>query len=245
MEKEMRKLLLVAVSVGVFLLVTITAAIIMLTPRQEPGFSMSTSFAQGRIQPTEDTTTNNLGPTTAVILPDSNININNGNANIVDIVDRNNGNSVTIQIPQPSAAAVPDNAVVTPTPTRTVTTSVTSTPTVSTPVPAQTPRTTTATQTSTPRTTTPARVATPRTINDYWIQIGAYSAIFRAEDARERLASKGLVSIIENREINGQNLYRVRLGPYTTEREANHWLAIVKTIDGFGDSQVRQTIRTQ
>ena len=67
----------------------------------------------------------------------------------------------------------------------------------------------------------------------------------RAEDAKELLASNGLVSIIENRVIDGRTFYRVRLGPYTSEREANHWLAIVKTIDGFGESQVRQTVRQQ
>jgi cell division protein FtsN len=67
----------------------------------------------------------------------------------------------------------------------------------------------------------------------------------RAEDVRERLASNGLISIIETRLIDGRNLYRVRLGPYTTEREANHWLTIVRRIEGFDDSQVRQTIRQQ
>jgi len=35
MEKEMKKLLLVAVSVGVFLLVTITVAVIVLSPRAQ------------------------------------------------------------------------------------------------------------------------------------------------------------------------------------------------------------------
>jgi DedD protein len=65
----------------------------------------------------------------------------------------------------------------------------------------------------------------------------------RAEDAKELLASKGFVSIIENREIDGRTWYRVRLGPYTSENEANYWLALVKSIDGFSDSQVRQTTR--
>jgi cell division protein FtsN len=67
----------------------------------------------------------------------------------------------------------------------------------------------------------------------------------RAEDAKEELASKGITSIIETRIIEGQNLFRVRLGPYTSEREANHWLEIVKSLGGYSDSQVRQTVRQQ
>ena len=62
---------------------------------------------------------------------------------------------------------------------------------------------------------------------------------------KELLASKGLTSIIETRVVEGRNLYRVRLGPYTSEREANYWLALVKSIDGFSESQVRQTVRQQ
>ena len=105
---------------------------------------------------------------------------------------------------------------------------------------------TTATQPAASRSAAATRQTAPaRTINDYWIQTGAYSAIVRAEDAKELLASKGFISIIETRVIDGRNLYRVRLGPYTSEREANYWLALVRAIDGFSDSQIRQTTRSQ
>jgi DedD protein len=77
------------------------------------------------------------------------------------------------------------------------------------------------------------------------VQTGAFSAKIRADDARELLASKGITSIVENRQINGRTWYRVRLGPYTSESEANYWLALVRSIDGFGESQVRQTARQQ
>ncbi|MDR1286019.1 MAG: SPOR domain-containing protein [Treponema sp.] len=63
----------------------------------------------------------------------------------------------------------------------------------------------------------------------------------RAEGAREILASKGITSIIENRVVDGKTWYRVRVGPYTSENEANYWLSLVKTIDGFTESQVRLT----
>jgi DedD protein len=78
---------------------------------------------------------------------------------------------------------------------------------------------------------------------DYWIQTGAFSALVRAEDAKEILASKGLAPIIDDREVDGQTWYRVRVGPYTSENEANYWLALVRAIDGFDQSQVRSSQR--
>jgi DedD protein len=90
---------------------------------------------------------------------------------------------------------------------------------------------------------TPASPPRSRPQQDYWIQTGAFSALVRAEDAKEILASKGLVSIIDDREVGGQTWYRVRIGPYTSENEANYWLALVRAIDGFDQSQVRSNQR--
>ena len=227
MEREMKKLLLVAVSVGVFLLVTITVAIVVLTPKaqtQEAAFYTTVPFTHGRVQPEADIINN---------IPELPLNIIEPQ-DIVTIADRNNGESVTIQVPAPTtAAAIPDEtqapaARAAPPATR---------PAPAAPAPAA--------RTAPPPAVAARPPAPARTINDFWIQVGAFSAIVRAEDVRERLASSGLTSIIETRVVNGQNFYRVRLGPYTSEREANHWLAIVRTIDGFHDSQVRQTVRQQ
>jgi DedD protein len=82
-----------------------------------------------------------------------------------------------------------------------------------------------------------------RITRDYWIQTGAFSALVRAEDAKESLAAKGLSSIIDNREVDGKIWYRVRVGPYTSENEAGYWLVLVQAIDGFGESQIRSTQR--
>jgi DedD protein len=241
MEKEMKKLLLVAVSVGVFLLITITVAIVILTPKaqtQEIAFSPSVPLSNVRDVP-------DIMPA-VISAPDP----------ITDEIDIDGNRN--IQIPIPSTAAVPENieipeAQIARQPTATTQTpAVTQTQTPQAPAartPAPAPRSTTTaarpatTTTTTNSNTASARPSASRAVNDYWIQIGAYSSMVGAEDVRERLSSKGLVSIIENREINGRNLYRVRLGPYTSEREANHWLEIVKTISGLQDSQIRQTIR--
>jgi DedD protein len=65
--------------------------------------------------------------------------------------------------------------------------------------------------------------------------------VANAEGVREALASKGIASIIDNRVIDGRPLFRVRVGPYTSMNEANYWLSLIRSIDGFEDSQVRQT----
>jgi len=253
MEKEQKKLLLVAVSTGVFLLVTITVAIIMLTPKVQPQetFFSSSSSLTGAIKPVEpvnDTLSqpviNNSQETKIYI---------DGNSEPIAI-DKNNGDSLTIQILKPSTTAVPDSSntsvsttVKTQTSTAAATATASTTATKSAASQSAKTQTSTASKSaSTTKTTTASSGKTAeKTINDYWIQTGAYSSMVRAEDVKERLSSNGLTSIIENRIIDGKTFYRVRLGPYTSENEANYWLSLVKSIDNFGDSQVRQTVRQQ
>ena len=110
MEKEQKKLLLVAVSVGVFLLVTITVAIIMLTPKvnnEQAAFSSPYPISSGRIQPADSINT----PAQPVITnsQETNINVNRENSASAATVaaGRNNGEHLTIQIPRPTTAAVP------------------------------------------------------------------------------------------------------------------------------------------
>jgi len=236
MDKEKKKLLLVAVSVGVFLLVIITVAIIVLTPKtQETQFSTSVPYSNGRVQVTQqdDISSQTTLPQPVVVSTD---------------VDKKDGDNLTIAIPSPTTVAVPDIAQISETKSNERPT----TAVVKAPEPApvkpvtQPPAPAKTTTTAKSKPSTVAKPTTPaKTINDFWVQTGAFSAQVRAEDARELLATKGITSIVENREINGKIWYRVRLGPYTSEREANHWLEIVKLIDGFSDSQIRQTVRTQ
>jgi DedD protein len=228
MDKEKKKLLLVAVSVGVFLLVTITVAIIVLTPKtQETQFSTAVPYSSGRVQVTQqDDFSSQTTPSQPAVITD---------------VDRKDGDNLTISIPSPTTAAVPDIAQISETPKskdNSATVKVREVEPAQAVKPATTKTTTTSKSTAVTKPTTPTKA-----INDFWIQTGAFSAQVRAEDARELLATKGITSIIENREINGKIWYRVRLGPYTSEREANHWLEIVKLINGFSDSQIRQTVR--
>jgi DedD protein len=246
MEKEQKKLLLVAVSTGVFLLVTITVAIIMLTPKIQPQdavFSSAVPFQAGTIKPVETVNDTSSQPV-----------INNSQETKIYIdgtpepitIDKNNGDSLTIQIPKPSTPAVPDNSDISVSSTAKTQTSAATTVKTASTQPAKVQTTAVVQTGSTSKTATASLGKTAaKTITDYWIQTGAYSSMVRAEDVKERLSSSGLTSIIENREVDGKILYRVRLGPYTSENEANYWLSLVKSIDNFGDSQVRQTVRQQ
>jgi len=258
MEKEMKKLLLVAVSVGFFLLVTITVAIIVLTPKtKETAIASSIPYTNGRVQRDWDDIPSINTPVQAEIIdskePEQKI-------EIVE-TDKKDGNNLTIIIPSPSIETAPEvnlpaeriekaeKKVIEQPAVATVKKQEPAAvkPSVQ---PAQTANSQKPTVTSANKPTASALkptapAKTTKTINDFWVQTGAFSAQVRAEDARETLANKGITSIIENREINGKIWYRVRVGPYTSEREANHWLEIVKLIDGFSDSQIRQTVRAQ
>jgi len=224
MEKEQKKLLLVAVSVGVFLLVTITAAIVILTPRTPVEAVNSFSSSRPRVQ----------APEVVNVQPQPEITPKVDETTTISVsTDINNGDSLTISIPKPTTAAVPDSAditIVNPKP-------------VAKPAPAVKPASAAKPAAKTVDKAKPASSA--KASNDYWVQTGAFTAIVRAQDVKETLADKGITSIIENRLVDGKTWYRVRLGPYTSEKEANYWLALVKSIDGFNDSQVRQTVRQQ
>jgi len=236
----MKKLLLVAVSVGFFLLVTITVAIIVLTPKtKDTATASSVPYSNGRVRDWNEISSQTPEQTEIVGSKEP-----EQKADLAE-TDKNDGNNLTIIIPTPVGETVSDIA-------QTEKPKVVEQPVVAVkkPEPAVKPPTQTASTTKPVAATKPTATAKPstpakstKTINDFWVQTGAFAAQVRAEDARELLAAKGITSIIENREINGKIWYRVRLGPYTSEREANHWLEIVKLIDGFNDSQVRQSVR--
>jgi len=261
MEKEMKKLLLVAVSVGVFLLVTITVAIFISTAKvQENTISSSVPYSnRGTSSPAFTNIPPLPEPAPAIIsTADPIVEISN-EAAISENHDIKDRNGVTIHVIPPTTAAVPDSPVAAAIPPKeAVIASVkpaekqaekqaanvsgaASKPASAAKQPAAASKPAATAAAAKPSSS--SKPVSSRLINDYWVQTGAFSSMVRAEDAKEVLYDKGLTSIIETSIINGQNFFRVRLGPYTSENEAKHWLAIVQLIDGFHDSQVRQTVR--
>jgi DedD protein len=126
---------------------------------------------------------------------------------------------VIVSVPRPSAVAVPD------------------VPPAGKALPAAAPSRPKAAPAAAPAPAKPAPQAKPAR-DSYWVQTGSFSAQARAEGARELLAAKGIASVIENRDVDGKTWFRVRVGPYTSQNEADYWLSLIKNIQGFEGSQV-------
>jgi DedD protein len=269
---EKKKLLLVAVSVGVFLVIVIGAAILVFSPRN--AVAAVNTAAAGTIEAGAPKDAGNVPAEPAVNLfsqpasvdpadmvrnpgriqglqqipspPEINreddffLNSENERQPLAAAESAGtNGQSTIITVTRPTTAAVPD----TPTTGR-------SAPAASRPAAQQAPAARTApaapsrssaSTTSTPRTTpAPAKTAASSAANqnNYWVQTGSFSTKIRAEGAKEMLTSKGIVPIIENRDVDGKTFFRVRVGPYTSRNEADYWLSLIKSINGFEDSQI-------
>lgn len=245
---EKKKFLLVAVSVGVFLVIVIGATILLTTPKNGLDLAQSESLPvspgrpgqsgeipQGNVPATVDASTlvrspggvqGLESPPAVPAQPDSVFYVYGENPAGQPALDQDARTRTVIDVPKPSAAAVPDAAV---TPPRRE-------PATARPAEAVTPA-------RTPARTAPAApavtAAPARTQSDYWVQTGAFSTKARADGVKETLASKGINSVVDVQDINSKTYYRVRVGPYTSESEAGYWLSLVKTIDGFGESQIR------
>jgi DedD protein len=176
-------------------------------------------------------------PASASAVQENRFYINNDSAQPVLIERKEGDNStrVVINVPRPSTAAVPDAAPA-------------SRP--SAPAPAVRPpesgtRTgrsnAAASNGKTPAkpAAAPARTAAPpaprqqgKSYDAYWVQTGSFPTRAQADKAKEILDAKGLTAIIENKDIQGETWYRVRIGPYTSQNEADYWLSLIKSING-------------
>ena len=257
---EKRKLLLVAISVGVFLVLTIGAAILFFAPRNTQG---PHGAIAGYTNPGPDRITVIPPPSSQppLTVEDPVLKSNPQNVDAVDMV-RKPGDvpglkpppegaarspETYISVPKPSTAAVPDTppagkAAPPAAPKPAAPKPAATKPAASQPKPAVASQPKPAASQPKPAVASqPKPAAQTKVYNDYWVQTGAFSTVTKAEGVKATLASRGITSIIENREVNGTTLFRVRVGPYTSQNEANYWLSLIKTISGFEDSQVRQS----
>ncbi|GHV51484.1 hypothetical protein AGMMS49579_06890 [Spirochaetia bacterium] len=252
---EKKKLLLVAVSVGVFLVIAISASILIFTPKHSGGEGQAAVRVNSG---TIVTAPRPIPAGTGAKGIDSGASLEPEpaqpkSADVVDMV-RNADGLPGLQTPPPSVEhdentggvsidVRPRTAAGVPASTGTVTKAApVSPPAVATPAPVKPAAVAAKPPAAKPAAPKPA--ASPaRTNNDYWVQIGAFSAQVRAEGVKETLAAKGITTIIDDRDVDGKTMYRVRVGPYTSETEASYWLALVKSIDGFSESQIRASAR--
>jgi DedD protein len=246
---EKKKLLLVAVSVGVFLVIVMGASILVFSPRpaeiQRAASFQTTQPIQPGSPPQPASVdaadmARNSGELQGLQSPPASATASQENVfyfmgdpdQIVERTTENNETRVVISVPKPSAAAVP---ALPPRQTAAPAPSASPAP----PAPAgRTNTTPAAAPKSAPRPAAKAPAPPAQTFNDYWVQTGSFSTRVRADGVKETLASKGIASIIENRDVEGKTFYRVRIGPYTSQNEANYWLSLIKSIQGFEDSQI-------
>ena len=84
----------------------------------------------------------------------------------------------------------------------------------------------------------------PVTVAEYWIQAAAFTSRTRADDLQRELAAKGLSTLITVKDLDVVTWYRVRIGPYTNEREAKGWLEQIRVVAGCADAYVsKQTVQ--
>jgi DedD protein len=227
---EKKKLLLVAVSVGVVLLIILIIPLLIISPRKDFGTSWQEQSAV--IEPP-----NMAQGWESVREPEPFVDIKADEPAPAN-QSRAATNVTTITVPAPRSVAVPD-AVVSP-----VRQASRAKPVQTAEVPKETQSAVKPVAAKPAVERQAAAAAKPAKTYDksnFWIQTGAFSTIKYAEGAKDYLAERGITSIIEDPVINGKTWYRVRVGPYTTRDEANYWLALVKSIDGFSTSQVWET----
>ncbi|GHV27094.1 hypothetical protein AGMMS4952_08230 [Spirochaetia bacterium] len=242
---EKKKLLLVSISVGVFLIVVLGASILVFSPRSsspaaaavntvKPIPAGNPSGSASAVELVKNSLANQGLKTPENSPPDNIVYVYGENPDGAITVDRSvqdNSNRVVVDVRRPTAAAVPEE------PPPRAAPKPAAAPARQTPAPAPKPA---APKATAPKAAAP-KAAAPKAPENFWVQTGSFSTITRAEAARDTLASKSITALIENRTVEGKDFFRVRVGPYTTQKEADYWQKLIKEFNGFEGSIVLQS----
>ncbi|MCG8479675.1 MAG: SPOR domain-containing protein [Spirochaetales bacterium] len=105
-------------------------------------------------------------------------------------------------------------------------------------------RSTATSRDATPTRSTPERSPTPQPrqirVTEYWIQLIASPNRDRVELARTTLADHSLGGRVTTRDVDGELFYRLRVGPYASQEEAEKFLEWISDIDGFEEAYVSE-----
>jgi DedD protein len=263
---EKKKLLLVSVAVGLFLVVAIGASVLVFSPRDyhsvtrvdavpvPSGISNSVPDVAAQTplatlpQPPRIVAEQSAGSTapavTEAVNPSGNernleniIYITSGDAEDSVRVERLNDGSTTtyITIPAPSekaaaVAAVPAQAVPALQAVAAVPAAMQEKPAVTATAVAAKPAAQAASR--------PASSESARSNPSWWVQTNSYSKKAYADNAKKFLETKGITSVVTNGTVGGKTYYRVRVGPYASQAEADYWLSLIKNIEGMENSLV-------
>jgi len=96
----------------------------------------------------------------------------------------------------------------------------------------------TQTQKSAPSAQKAAAAKTASVPDRFWVQAASFTDKENAENARSILANEKIpAEVFTYRDKNGKTFYRLRVGPYTTESEAQYWNSRIKLIEHFSSTQ--------
>jgi DedD protein len=79
-------------------------------------------------------------------------------------------------------------------------------------------------------------------VEEFWIQAAAFTSRGRADELKDALAAKGIASLISVKDIDGKSWYRVRVGPYSGKTEAEGWLGRLKGLQGCAEAYVSRSV---
>ncbi len=77
-------------------------------------------------------------------------------------------------------------------------------------------------------------------VTEYWIQLIASPSKDRVEYAQDLLADYSLGGRVTTRDVNGELYYRLRVGPYENQQEADKFLTWIRDIDGFEEAYISE-----
>jgi DedD protein len=262
---EKKKLLLVAISVGVFLVVVIGASILVFSPRSPSsaaaarinpipaGNPAKTEISVSPVDMVKNTlASQGLKSASDAAPPENMVYIygeNPGNTLTVERPGSDSGNRVIVDVMRPTAVAVPNAPP--PVAAKPAAAPAAAAPKAVAPkaaapkaaAPKAAALKAAAPKAAAPKTAAPkpASAGQPKIPDNFWVQTGSFSTIARAEAAKDTLASKSITAIIENRNVEGKTFFRVRVGPYTSKNEADYWRELIKEFNGFEESLVLQS----
>lgn len=92
----------------------------------------------------------------------------------------------------------------------------------------------------------PTAKPAPKPADRYWVQAASFTDKMNAETARSILADEKIpAEVFTYQDKKGLTYYRLRVGPYTTESEAEYWNSRIKLIDHFASAQSYVTNSTK
>lgn len=235
MPVETKKVLWTVISVGLFLVVFFGTALLLFAPRKG---SPQAPAAVGNEAPPR------------VNEPDEYLR-NPAPAPVPVPAPTASGEVVVVYGDNPPAAALPGapSPLGTPatTPSGTLTPSPSAPAGAALPVPAKSGMYTPASSTPPAKAPSAAKAPAPApkpktvTVSEWWIQASSPTSRSHAESLQAELARQGLSSVITLKDVDGTTHYRVRIGPYTTEKEAAGWRDRVRALPDCAEAYVSKT----